>query len=193
MSLPIRVVVHELVRYPNASGPRRSNFTKRRRWVSPRRRGRPGENRTRNACSPPRWRESRQRMTELGSHGMRRPTSLSEYPASSNFKARLRRSSSRSALPLSLGIGAPPEHLLLHFLCPTCIIYAQINRNCQWTTLQAPIFGLANSTPVPKFAPPSRVQPSVSTTRLFATKGSSPAPWQVLSGMCTTFFSSLLL
>src|SRR6266446_5790823 len=119
MSLPIRVVVHKLVRYPNASGPRRSNFTKRRRWVSPRRRGRPGENRTRNACSPPRWRESRQRMTELGSHGMRRPTSLSEYPSSSNFKARLRRSSSRSALPLGLGIGAPPEHLLLHFLRPT--------------------------------------------------------------------------
>ena len=26
-----------------------------------------------------------------------------------------------------------------------------------------------------------------------ATKGSSPAPWQVLSGVCATFFSSLLL
>src|SRR2546425_6363269 len=53
---------------------------------------------------------------------MRRPTSLREQPESSNAKARLRRSSNRSALPFSLGIGV----LLLNTYY--CIIYAEINR-----------------------------------------------------------------
>jgi len=42
--------------------------------------------------------------TELGLHPICRPTSLSENPSSSNAKARLRRSSRRSALPFSLDI-----------------------------------------------------------------------------------------
>src|ERR1700682_2863294 len=52
---------------------------------------------------------------------MRRPTSWREQPESSNAKARLRRSSNRSALPFSLGIGV----LLLNPYY--CIIYADIN------------------------------------------------------------------
>src|SRR6266403_5968231 len=53
---------------------------------------------------------------------MRRPTSLREQPESSNARARLRRSSSRSALPFSLGKGV----LLLNTYY--CILYAEINK-----------------------------------------------------------------
>src|ERR1019366_7732807 len=75
----------------------------------------------RNALAPPLRRASRQRITELGLQPMRRPTSLRDSPESSNASARLRRSSSRSALPFSLGIGV----LLLNTYY--CILYADIN------------------------------------------------------------------
>src|SRR3989442_13413909 len=55
---------------------------------------------------------------------MRRPTSFRDSPESSNARARLRRSSSRSALPFSLGIGV----LLLNTYY--CILYAEINKTC---------------------------------------------------------------
>jgi hypothetical protein len=51
---------------------------------------------------------------------MRRATSLRDWPRSSNLKARLRRSSKRSALPFSLGIGVRPPNTYY------CIIYAHI-------------------------------------------------------------------
>ncbi len=51
-----------------------------------------------------------QRITELAPHPTRRPTSLSEQPESSKAGARQRRSSSRSALPLGLGLGAAEEN-----------------------------------------------------------------------------------
>jgi hypothetical protein len=62
-------------------------------------------------------------MTELGLHPIRRPTALSENPSSSNAKARLRRSSRRSALPFSLDIGIP--YLNIYY----CIIYAGVNNS----------------------------------------------------------------
>ena len=68
--------------------------------------GRPGENRTRNASFPPRRRARYQRITELAPHPTRRAASLREQPESTKAKARWRRSSSRSAPPFGLGIGA---------------------------------------------------------------------------------------
>src|SRR5713101_5615855 len=116
----MRAVVQRLVRSPCIIGPCRRRLTRRRRCVRSNFSGRPGEKRTRNALAPPLRRASRQRITELGLQPMRRPTSLRDSPASSNASARLRRSSSRSALPFSLGIGVP-QHLLY------CILYAEIN------------------------------------------------------------------
>jgi hypothetical protein len=58
-------------------------------------------------------------------HPICRPTSFKECPSSSNVKARLRRSSRRSALPFNLAIGIP--HLNIH----DCIISAV--RNSQAT------------------------------------------------------------
>src|SRR5215469_3024672 len=89
--------------------------------------GRPEENRTRSASSPPRRRACNQRMTELAPQPMRRAASLSEQPESTKANARRRRSSNKSALPLGLGIGVRrrAEHLhygigfrgrLLHYL-----------------------------------------------------------------------------
>jgi hypothetical protein len=48
-------------------------------------------------------------MTELAPQPMRRAASLNEQPESTKDKARRRRSSSRSALPFGLGIGAGGE------------------------------------------------------------------------------------
>src|SRR5207249_2245084 len=67
--------------------------------------------------APPRRRASRQRITELALDLIRRPTSLRERPRSNKAKARLRRSSNRSALPLGLGTGVFLLYLLFHYLC----------------------------------------------------------------------------
>jgi hypothetical protein len=83
--------------------------------------GRPGEKRTCNASRPPCRRASRQRITELGLHPICHPTWLRDNPSSSSAKARLRRSSRRSALPFSLGIRVPN----LNIYC--CIVYAVDN------------------------------------------------------------------
>jgi hypothetical protein len=99
----------------------RSRRTRRFRCDAASFKGRPGEKRTCHASSPPCRRASRQRITELGLHPIRRPTWLSDNPSSSNAKARLRRSSRRSALPFSLGIGF--THLNIHY----CFIYAVVN------------------------------------------------------------------
>jgi hypothetical protein len=70
---------------------------------------------TRNAFQPPRRQALNHRITELAAQWMRRPTSLRDKPVFSKAKARRRRSSSRSALPFGLRIGADfPQHLLLH-------------------------------------------------------------------------------
>src|SRR2546429_8453658 len=77
----------------------------------------PGEKRTFKAFAPPRRRASRQRITELALDLIRRPTSLRERPRSNKAKARLRRSSNRSALPLGMGTGVFLLYLLFHYLC----------------------------------------------------------------------------
>src|SRR6266481_5174541 len=109
MSRAMRAVVHRLVRYPRASGPWRSSLIRRCNCFGRNFGGRPGEKRTRKACSPPRRRARYQRRTELAPHPMRRAASLREQPESTKAKARRRRSSRRSALPLGLGIGVLAE------------------------------------------------------------------------------------
>src|SRR5205809_4443999 len=121
----MRAVVHSSVRKPCARAPRNSRPTKALRCFLSSFGGRPGEYRTRNAFSPPRRRASRQRITEIGAHPIRRPTSLREKPESNKDNARLRRSSSRSALPRSLGIALERKPESSHYN----IIYAEINND----------------------------------------------------------------
>src|ERR1019366_2787556 len=82
--------------------PFKSSRTKTCRCAVPSFLGRPGEKRTFRAFSPPRRRALRQRITELGEHSIRRPTSLSDRPSSKSAKARRRLSSNNSADPRGL-------------------------------------------------------------------------------------------
>src|SRR5438270_4999625 len=109
MSKAMRAVVHRFVRYPRAIGPLSSNLIRRCICLERNLGGRAGEDRTRNAFSPPRLRAWYQRRTELAPQPMRRAASLNERPESTKAKARRRRSASRSALPLGLGIGVQAE------------------------------------------------------------------------------------
>ena len=104
--------------------------------------GRPGEKRTRNACSPPRRRAWYQRMTELAPQPMRRAASLSEQPESTKAKARRRRSSSRSPLPFGLGIGVQAEkqspYIMGFFLEEIYILYTWFNKRRKHTDIKFP-------------------------------------------------------
>src|SRR5664280_303186 len=82
--------------------PFKSIRTRTCRCAAPSFLGRPGEKRTFRAFSPPRRRALRQRITELGEHSIRRPTSLSDRPSSKSARALRRLSSSNSADPRGL-------------------------------------------------------------------------------------------
>src|SRR5664280_3588840 len=82
--------------------PFKSIRTRTCRCAAPSFLGRPGEKRTFRAFSPPRRRALRQRITELGEHSIRRPTSLSDRPSSKSARPLRRLSSSNSADPRGL-------------------------------------------------------------------------------------------
>ena len=112
----IRAVVHSCVGYPLAVAPCRRIRSSKRQRAETSLCGRPGEDRTFRALSPPPRRMSRQRITELAAQPMRRATSLSERPSSRSDSARRRRSSNSSADPRSR-IEASSEEQLYHSLC----------------------------------------------------------------------------
>jgi hypothetical protein len=122
ISSAMRGVVQRSVAYPAASGPASSPLTRRRCCAAVSFGGRPGEACTVNPAAPCSATASRQRMTELGAHPMRRATSCKETSCCNKASARRRRASNTFAPPVGRIRHHPMRTVAIY-----CIIYAGVN------------------------------------------------------------------
>ena len=127
MTSAIRAVVHGSVLYPFVRAPFRNSLSNCLRWPVLSFRGRPGEERTRNACSPPRFQACCQRNTELAAQLMTPATSRRERPSLRSLSACRRRSSSNSADPFTRAIEVLQTNPLSMALMRCCNVYADTN------------------------------------------------------------------